>query len=231
MLPELSVPRAWLRPLAERLTQEGISLVAGLEYRNTKAGVVNEAVGVFASAFHLATVARWPKSRPARGEEHLLRQHGLSFSRGQDSPVLVVRTNFGDIATLICSEILDVRRRATLRGRADIVVVPAWNQDTATFDHVLQTAANDLHCYFAVANVAAYSDCRVQVPRKQAWQREVCRLISRGEDDVIACVIDVRELREFQRRSVADPSEAEADGKSAAEPPFKPIPPGFEYQR
>jgi hypothetical protein len=69
------------------------------------------------------------------------------------------------------------------------------------------------------------------VPRKQAWLREACRLIARNEDDVIACVVDVDELRRFQRRSVADPGEGEEGAKVDSEPPFKPVPPGFEYLR
>jgi hypothetical protein len=123
---------------------------------------------------------------------------------------------------LICSELLDVRARGSLLGRIDLLAVPAWNQDTATFDHTIQTA-NDLHCFVAVANNALYSDSRVQVPSEERHERDACRLISRAEESVIAVVISPDELRKFQLASLANPS-AKVDG-------FKPIPPGYEFKR
>lgn len=40
---------------------------------------------------------------------------------------------------LISSELLDRERRSSLLGRIDVLIVPAWNIDTGTFDHTIQT--------------------------------------------------------------------------------------------
>lgn len=223
LLPELALPRRWLRPLAERLIAEGISCVTGLEYLRLGDGVLNEAVGVFAAGRHATAVCRWPKSRPARVEAIELAERKLKFLENQAAAATVINTNTGTIGTLICSELLDVRLRASLLGRIDLLLVPAWNQDTATFDHTIQTAANDLHCFIAVANNAHFSDCRVQTPSDKRFLRDAARLICRDEDEVLSTILDIDALRRFQLRSIAHP-ELDFDG-------FKPIPPGYVFRR
>jgi hypothetical protein len=222
VLPELSLPARLLRALAQRLVHEGVNLVAGLEYSTTPSGVVNEAVGVFAPGFNVAAVWWWPKTLPSRGELRELMELGLSFATHPGSPV-AVSTDFGALSTLICSELLDVRLRGNLLGRIDLLVVPAWNPDTATFDHTVQTTANDLHCYTAVANNALFSDCRLQVPARKRHERDACRLISRIEDEIIAVAVSADMLRKFQLASLADPT--------LTLPEFKPLPPGYEFRR
>ena len=85
---------------------------------------------------------------------------------------MLVRTEAGTFSVLICSELLDVELRSSLIGRVDFLIVPAWYKDTATFDHTVQTVANDLHCYVAVANNALYSDSRVFVPKWARHERD-----------------------------------------------------------
>jgi predicted amidohydrolase len=223
VLPELSVPRAWIRLVAEHLVAENVSLVSGVEYHRHAGRVSNEAVGVFTSGFNMGAVCVWPKGKPARDEERKLLARGVQFKRPPRVPPLAVQTKGGTISTLICSELLEVERRSALMGRIDLLLVPSWNQDTATFDHTIQTTANDVHCYVAIANNATFSDCRIHCPSDERWKRDVCRLICRMEDETISAHLDFEPLREFQRQSAADPR---ADPKG-----FKPVPPGFEYKR
>ena len=223
LLPELSLPRRWLRPLADRLIAENIGLVVGLDYANGLDGVVNEAVGVFPAGFHATAVCRWRKSRPAREEAKELLERGLQFVTGSSASTLVINTDNGALGTLICSELLDVELRGSLLGRIDVLLVPAWNKDTSTFDHTVQTVANDLHCYVAVANNAMFSDCRLQTPSDKRYLRDACRLIWRNEDEVISALIDVDALRLFQQRSLRD-AKVNPNG-------FKPVPPGYKYRR
>ncbi len=224
VLPELSLPKRLLRPLARRLVQEGINLVAGIEYSQSASGVVNETVGVFAPGFSVSAVCWWPKTLPARGEERELLKlvPPVKFARHNNQPACI-NTDWGAFSILICSELLDVKLRASLLGQIDVLIVPAWNPDTTTFDHTVQTTANDLHCFVAVANNAKYSDSRLHLPADKRHERDGCRLISRSDDSVIAVEVSAESLRAFQRRSLATP-QAKHDG-------FKPLPPGYSFRR
>jgi hypothetical protein len=193
-----------------------------LEYQRNGDKVVNEAIGVFTTGFGTAAICFWPKTHPARHECQQLGTLGCTLTEDAGSRWLV-NTDYGTFSTLICSELLDVEERGRLRGRIDVLLVPSWNPDTATFDHTVQTTANDLHCYSAIANNARFSDCRVQTPAYKQYERDACRLICRDEVDTVSCALDVEKLRAFQRRSV---DSVNVDSKE-----FKPIPPGFQYRR
>jgi predicted amidohydrolase len=208
--------------VADHLVGENVSVVTGVEYHRRAGVVSNEAVGVFMSGYNLGVVCVWRKGKPARDEERKLISNHVAFKRSPHVPPLTVHTKGGAISTLICSELLEVERRAALMGRVDLLLVPSWNTDTATFDHTIQTTANDVHCYVAIANNAMYSDCRVHCPSDERYKRDVCRLICRGQDETISAHLDFDPLRNFQRRS-ADPT---ADPKG-----FKPVPPGFQFKR
>lgn len=223
LLPELSIPRRWIRRLASRLLEEEVDFVAGLEYRPIKKRVVNEAIGVFGVGYHAGIVCSWPKSRPARHEAQELDRLNLTLLEHERTPVLAVNTDAGTIATLICSELLDINVRGSLLGRIDLLLVPAWNQDTGTFDHTIQTTSNDLHCYVAVANNAAFSDCRIYGPFKARHLRDVCRIVCRNDAGTIAASVDIAALRAFQQQSLAQPMQTLNS--------FKPLPPGYKYKR
>jgi hypothetical protein len=226
LLPELSLPRRWFRRLAELAIHREINIVAGLEYgRGPSGAIVNEAVGVFCVSPKEGVVCVWPKTKPARIEHKMLLDENLAFEFHPVRPPLVVKTMFGALSTLICSELLDIELRARLLGRIDLLLVPCWNPDTATFEHELKTTAYDLHCYGALANNGLYSDCRIQVPARERHERDVCRLILRGTAESIAVRIDASSLRQFQIKSLDDP---QLDLKKEL---FMPLPPSYRYRR
>ncbi|WP_437505452.1 hypothetical protein [Sorangium sp. So ce1099] len=239
LFPELSVPRQWLRSLATRLITDQIAFVAGLEYNRLGSTVANEAVAVLPGDFFRVGVGIWRKVTPAVGEEaRFLRSNGLTFASAIHLPgARTVSSPWGAFSVLICSELLEVSARARLPGRVDYVLVPSWNRDRFTFEYLAQAAVLDLHAYVAIANNAAYSDCRIRGPYKEDYRRDVCRLIDRNVNSVISGVPEILALRRFQSASsVSIPVDASglAGSEGSGEPEntvFKPIPPGFRYLR
>jgi hypothetical protein len=104
----------------------------------------------------------------------------------------------GRFAPLICSELLEIESRAQLLGRVDIVMVPAWNRDLPSFEYLLQATTLDLHSFVAIANNGIYSDCRVRGPYREDWRRDACRLLSRGENEIVVANIPVDRLRDYR---------------------------------
>jgi Reverse transcriptase (RNA-dependent DNA polymerase) len=205
VLPELSLPRQWLRAVANHLIFQApyLSIVTGLEYKVIGNKVFNEAVAVVPRGFSMAAAWVWTKGRPASLENSLLVKEGYRFStRGKSRRFAVMSTEHGRFAPLICSELLEVDSKAKLLNRIDIVIVPAWNPDLLTFEYLVHATSLDLHSFVAVANNGIYSDCRVRGPYAEHWRRDACRLISRGENEIVVADIPVDFLREFR----ADPS-------------------------
>lgn len=226
VLPELALPRGWLGTISARLQQEGISLIAGLEYAIDPKShhALNDVAMVFTDerwGFRAAVELRQRKVSPAPRESLLLqRDHGLTFpprTGRRDRPIYEhAGIRFG---VLVCSELLDIDARARLRGKVDALVVVAWNQDVETFSALVESAALDIHASVVVVNNRKYGDSRVRVPRKKDHERERCRVRGGGNDLVAIVEIEADELRAFQSRALGWPAEDD---------PFKPVPAGFE---
>ena len=220
VLPELSIPRDWFRALSNYVVLTGrYGLIVGLEYRHdpSKAHVSNEVHAVIPGPSRSVASWSWTKRRPAREEATKLAAMPISvaFVPPKGSlPRIVVSSPWGSLSVLICSEMIEARRVADLVGRADVVLCPAWNPDTSSYDHLIQSAGFQLHAVIAIANNGDYSDCRAWAPRKIRWERDLCRLIERGINDLVHVDLPLASLRAFH----ANPS---------ANEDWRPLPPDW----
>lgn len=211
VLPELSVPRQWFRTVANHVVKESrLALVLGVEYLHSKGQpyVANQVFAVLPGP--LMSVATWPwtKRLPAHEEGKLLASlpAPVSFRPVLKDPKkqlarTVVHSAWGHLSVLICSELFEARRVADLLGRVNVVLCPAWNPDTASYDHLIQSVGFELHSIIAIANNGHYSDCRAWAPRAQRWERDLCRLVERGVNDVVHVDVPLASLVAFHRGS------------------------------
>jgi len=222
VLPELAIPAHWFIRIARKLQGRGISLIAGIEYLHASRAQVRNQVWAALShdglGFPSLMIYRQDKQRPALHEEQeLQRLAGLEMKPEKiwkTPPIL----QHGDIcfAFLICSELTNISHRSALRGKVDALFVPEWNQDTETFNALVESAALDIHAYIVQCNDRQYGDSRIRAPFKESWQRDVLRVKGGVTDYCVIGEIDVQALRQFQ-----------SSFRSATKP-FKPVPDGFE---
>lgn len=208
VLPELSLPRRWFRAVSNHVVRLGrFGLVTGLEYIHDAKHpqVSNQVFAVLPGPFASAATWPWTKRLPAREEGRQLAgmRPPVSFPPPPSSglPRTVVKSAWGSLSVLICSELFEARRVADLLGRVDVVLCPAWNTDTASYDHLIQSVGFQLHSIIAIANIGHYSDCRAWAPRSERWERDLCRLIERDVDDVVHVDVRLAELVSFHRGS------------------------------
>ncbi|MBZ0190680.1 MAG: hypothetical protein K8F34_03175 [Candidatus Kuenenia stuttgartiensis] len=131
------------------------------------------------------------------------------------SPPLI---NHGDFqfALLVCSELTNIAYRSALRGKVDALFVLEWNQDTESFNALVESAALDIHSYIIQCNDRQYGDSRIRAPHKDSWMRDIVRVKGGVEDYFVTGAIDIQTLRTFQS-SHRSPDKL-----------FKPVPDGFE---
>jgi hypothetical protein len=229
VFPELAVPRRWLRALADHAVRENLSLLAGAEYESTTTGLVNQAMGVFPAGRQTAAIVRWTKRYPARREEEELRRLGKRLRPPSPSfRRLIVESEQGRIGVLICSEMLEAAALATLAGRVEVILVPAWNDDTPSFEHAVHTVASlVVHSFVCVANNAEASDSRIVAPIKEPrHERDWCRLVHRGETQVIWGDLPIAELRRVHDQFDADSEEVRRNRRGMNRE-YRPLPPGW----
>jgi hypothetical protein len=226
ILPELALPAQWFMRIARKLQGRGISLITGIEYLHAPKKVVRNQVWAALShdglGFPSLMVYRQDKQAPALHEEtELQRLAGLEMKAQQHKiwkhgmPPIIQHGEFR-FAMLICSELTNIRYRAALRGRVDALFVPEWNQDTETFNALVESAALDMHAYIIQCNDRQYGDSRIRAPFRDSWLRDVLRVKGGVTDYCVIGEIDVQALRRFQ------------SSHRSASKPFKPVPDGFE---
>lgn len=226
LLPELALPERWVQEFAASLTDAGISLIAGLDYKidSLDGSICSSATMVLRDSrlgYTNSVEIRQIKTKPAPDEEFQL-QHKFGknwkiFANFSRKPIYA-HGEF-EFGVLVCSELQDIRYRSNFRGEVDSLFVLSWNKDLETFSALVESASLDVHAYVALVNNRSYGDSRVRVPAKNNFGRDVCRLRGGLNEHLVVVEIFPEKLRKFQSRS---------KNWSQSSDPFKPVPEGFE---
>ncbi|HEY4313599.1 MAG TPA: RNA-directed DNA polymerase [Pirellulales bacterium] len=229
LFPELSIPKQWMRTVAEGFLRSGISVIAGEEYTHHGTGRrprVDSAARLFLTDNRLGYPS-WCaltqlKGKASHHERDELRQKFGIELRPSDANLAVkfVFNHFGfRFGLLICSELTDMQHRLRFRGKIDSLFVLSWNQDLESFSALVDASALDIHCFVALVNNRMFGDSRVRVPHINSWARDEVRVKGGLADYFVVAELDIHALRDFQ--SQVEPPEK----------PFKPFPEGFEISR
>ena len=236
VLPELSLPRPWFRTVSHHVVKfGGFGMLAGLEYRHhpQQPYVSNQAFVVLPGPYSSVATWPWTKRLPARSERaHLSRlPTPVSYPPAPRNPRprTAVNSPWGRFSVLVCSELIESRRVADLLGRVELVLCPAWNTDTASYDHLIQSAGLQLHAVIAISNNGSYSDCRAWAPLTERWKRDLCRLIERGVNDVVHVEPPLKSLAAFHL--LESPFAKFLNLEAAHEVDWRPLPPDWPAWR
>jgi hypothetical protein len=221
IMPELSIPANWFMRIAQKLHGRGISFITGIEYQHRrKKKVCNQVWAALTHdglGFPSMMIYRQDKQRSALHEEQELQRLAgivLKPDTRWKTPPVICHGEFR-FAALICSELTNITYRSALRGRIDALFVPEWNQDTETFNALVESAALDIHAYIVQCNDRQYGDSRIRTPYKDPWKRDLVRIKGGKNDYFVIGEIDIQSLRQFQSSHRSPVS------------PFKPVPDGF----
>jgi hypothetical protein len=224
VMPELSVPLRWALRAARKLSSNGVSLLAGVEYHADRLTreIRNDCL--------VSLTTKWPgyasnvvvlqsKFSPAHGEREELRKILGSKNRffrpdgAMAKPIIYSHGGF-IFAALICSDLTNITHRNALRGEVDAVFVIEWNQDTKTFSSLVEASAIDLHAYVIQANNRRFGDSRIRVPADKDFERDVVQIKGGLSDYYVLGEVDFWRLRTEQCQRIKKPK-------------FKPVPIGY----
>ena len=222
IFPELSIPIEWMSSVANRLTNAGISLIAGAEYRHfINNEIISEACLQLTDnrlGFPSSVRVWQKKNQPAVGEDkELIWKHGKSWKKTYNNRPIYIHNDF-HFGVMVCSEVQNSKERVAFQGEIDALMVLAWNQDLETFSSLIESAALDIHTYSVLVNNRKYGDSRVRAPSKELFRRDLARLRGGENDYCVTVTLDIEAIRSFQSREKRWP-----DSKD----PFKPVPEGF----
>lgn len=163
---------------------------------------------------------RQPKLKPAPAEEEdLYRGFGKTWKNWPLERLPIYIHDGLHFGVLVCSELQNIRHREAFQGNVDLLVVLSWNKDLETFSSLVESASLDVHAYVALVNNRAFGDSRVRSPRKEARERDICRIRGGENEHLVVVKIDPARLRAQQSRSRRWPRPDDH---------YKPAPEGFK---
>lgn len=223
LLPELSLPTEWVHSLSSRLTQSGINLIAGTEYKHPDAKTIlsHACLQLIDNRMGFPTPVRiWQEKRePAVGEDkELTTKFGKTWASTPSLRKPIYQHNGFYFGVMVCSELQNSKARVRFQGKVDALMVLSWNKDLDTFSALVEAAALDVHAYAVLVNNRKYGDSRVRSPAKEAFRRDLARLRGGENDFCVTVKLDVKALRAFQSRAKRWPEPSDN---------FKPVPEGF----
>lgn len=212
--------------VAAKLAQQGISLIAGIEYYDHKNGgriIRNDSLVSLATrwpGYPSNIVFMQPKLRPSHGEAELIRKaKARQYIPKKENEILPIyehgKFHFG---VLICSDMTNPENRVRFQGKVDGLFVLEWNPDVKTFSFLVEGAAHDVHAFIVQVNNRLYGDSRVRAPYRVEHMRDSVRIKGGIEDYFVIAELDFNSLRKFQRKRNMNDKEAV----------FKPTPIGFK---
>lgn len=120
-------------------------------------------------------------------------------------------------STYYCFELANSLHRSLMKGKIDLLISIEWNKDTNYYSNIVEATTRDLHVYIAQVNTSQYGDTRLSQPVETA-RKDILRLKGGTNDTILVAELDIKGLREFQRKKFA---------LSHTTGEFKPLPPDF----
>jgi len=201
VLPEVSVPYAWLPFVINHVRRSQTGLIFGLEHMVVKDKVYNllvTALPYLANKKHKACfVSIRPKNHYAPAEAHDLRRCRLEPVSPVPAEYDLIRWRGHDFTVFNCFELTDIKHRGMFRSKIDFLVAVEWNTDVPYFSNLVESITRDLHCFMIQANASQHGDSRVTGP-SGVEQRDLIRVSGGSNTTLVKIDLPVAQLREFQ---------------------------------
>jgi hypothetical protein len=181
LIPELSVPRGYIKHLRTLAEGVGCIVIAGIDYTkfNDSSGtkvVKNQGI--------IIVPRSWPSGLRRKGTEEFkfgkmygapkevidLQKLGWKFL-GDSAFWLIDADRFGKLGVCICYDFMDVERFIMYRGTVQHFFVLAYNQDINTFINIANTACRTVYCNVIVCNTGHYGGSIAVSPTQKSYLR------------------------------------------------------------
>lgn len=225
VLPEVAIPVSWLPFMVAFARRHQIGLIFGLEHWVIEKCAYNLLIEALpfknSEKYKSCVVTARIKNHYAPAEMEMIDSLRLEVPKRksyQDVFYHKVSWRGVSFATYNCFELSDITHRVLFKSEIDLLIACVWNKDTNYYQHILESAVRDLHCYTVQANTSQYGGSCVLRPTKT--ENKTLLFVKGGEN---ACILttrlDIKKLREFQYKS-----------KPSSKDEFKHLPPGYDCE-
>lgn len=220
IMPECSIPHAWLSIVAKFCNDQQKALVCGLEHYISPSSIAYNFIATilpFEVNDHKCTLIKIRlKNHYAPEEKIILKGYHIPKPVPYSYDLFIWKGIY--FACFYCYELADIRHRSLFRSKVDLLIASEFNTDVTYFSNILESTCRDVHCYFAQVNSSDYGDSRLIQPA-ETKKRNIIQLKGGENITILTETIDIEGLRNFQIKSQSDQKEDMS---------FKQTPPDFD---
>ncbi len=223
VMPELSIPVSWLPFMVAHSRKHHQAMIFGLEHWEMCGTVYNLLVELLpfkvSEKYRSCFIAARIKNHYAPKEVNLIQSIRLTHPNVDHySYYNKIKWRGITFASYNCFELSDIKHRALLRDKIDILFSCSYNKDVNYYQSILESTIRDLHCYVVYSNSADFGGSCVMQPAKT---EEKTMLYMKGGQNpsIMVAEVDVAALRDFHYKSTQNINHS-----------FKPLPPGFHSE-
>lgn len=185
LLPEFCVPFWEIKNILDYCVKSKISLITGLTHLNFKDLAVNM---VLIYDYRMKLVLMKEKNYYPYKENMLLAGRGLK-SLDVEPYYFIIDNGFIKYSTMTCFEATNIRDRAFLNGKIEVLFIPVYNEDTTYFSNIISSLSRDISGFIIQANNSEYGDSRITGPMN-TYSKEVVQLKGGENHYVVVGTLD-----------------------------------------
>lgn len=221
VMPEISVPVAWLPWVSEYARTKQRALVFGLEHWIVGKKAYNFLITlmpIIVDGFKSLVVNIRLKNHYSPAEIELLKGYGYTIPEVRNPYYDLFKWQGCHFTTFNCFELSNIEHRSRFRSKVDLLVASEFNKDISYFSNIVESSSRDIHCYVLQVNDSRYGDSRVTQPAKSDI-KDLIKVKGGKNPTILVDTLNLKLLREFQLKEYSGQKEMGI---------FKPTPPDFD---
>ncbi len=203
VFPECYLPVAWIGEVANFAKRYNITIVTGLQYLVRDDRVYNYIANIqpfYSDRVHYRNVFMHIREKydysPIEKEEFAkINKHAIDST----DDIITVYDLAGQFryCNRVCYEFTNIKSRANLRNKVELIIAPEFNQDTNYFSNIIESTARDNLCFIAQANTSIYGDSRIIGPYSTV-EKNIISIKGGKNDAVLFDAVDIYALIKFK---------------------------------
>lgn len=227
VLPEMSIPRAWIPLIQSYSRKHMICVIFGAEYfihqLNGFSYAHNQMFSVLPYKINQYTKCvtfQRTKRHYSPNEIKLITGHHLLVPDNVNIKYDLFKWRGVTFTVFNCYEIAAIDERASFKGKVDLFICSEWNKDINYFSNIIESVSRDIHCFAIQVNTSQYGDSRVISPSSSEIMN-ILRVKGGDNTTYLATILNLDKLRKHQNVAY----NLQMDSRD-----FKCTPPGWEYR-
>jgi hypothetical protein len=188
IIPELTIPTAYINKLKELSKEINAVVFAGLDWQvnHLNEEIKNKAIMIVPNNWNTnlnstnCNITFLGKKNPANLEKGAIskynKDNGTNYKFiSDDNMYLIDAQEFGKIGFAICADFYDIERFVAYKGRVQHIIILALNKDTNSFFAISEAIARLVMCNVVICNTGLFGDSLAFSPYKDSFKRMIYR--------------------------------------------------------